>query len=347
LIKWPPGFTLQGTLPPWPKFTIGNDHQLTIEEEPDCETKTAEACTHSTIFSVTTTTNGVTTTTRTSTTSQCETISGCSVSGSDQSTTSTDVQIGTRTIAPVGTWIDEVWFTDDGEAYSSSIFSELYAALEASEASQDGSTITFIPGPSASPICASGTGCGGHLCSGYWCSGFSTGPPPGFQDSKDPSSDGHSASLITISDSTTSTPPTNTPKSPPPTPLDRGPINCFNEANFPGHANIQSGDQNDFSQAFSNLRSQMGDDDSIGPNDGTVRLRRTDSHGVNYNFSCGWVQGCVTTVDRQSFGFPLGSPSLITAYLLVKKDYTKCRSNPRIFFNFGVLVLGTSEKSLL
>ncbi|PSN60799.1 hypothetical protein BS50DRAFT_198040 [Corynespora cassiicola Philippines] len=70
----------------------------------------------------------------------------------------------------------------------------------------------------------------------------------------------------------------------------------------------------------------MGDGDSLGPDSPTVRLRRTDDHGVNYDFSCSWVSGCETTVSRQSFGFPLGSPSLITAYLLVREDYTKCNN---------------------
>lgn len=32
----------------------------------------------------------------------------------------------------------------------------------------------------------------------------------------------------------------------------------------------------------------------------------------------GWLE-----VDRQSFGFPVGSPSLIAAYLLAREDYTK------------------------
>jgi hypothetical protein len=323
LIKWPPGFTLKGILPPWPKITIGNDHRITTDKEPECQTKTAEACTYSTIFSVTTTTKGITTTTSTSTSSHCETIKGCSVSGSDTITTSTDEQIGTQTIAPVGTWVDEAWFTDDGAAFSSSVSAELSAALAADAASQGGSTISFTPGPSASPTCASGTGCGGHLCSGYWCDPTPTGAPQGFHDPKDPNSDGFSASKTTIGGTTTT--PSATPTNKPKTPLSRGSINCFSESDFPGHADIQSGDQDDFSTAFSNLRSLMGDDDSLGPNSPTVRLRRTDKHGVNYDYSCGWVPGCETDVAKQSFGFPLGSPSPITAYLLVREDYTKCK----------------------
>ncbi|OAL54205.1 pectin lyase fold/virulence factor [Pyrenochaeta sp. DS3sAY3a] len=299
LIKWPPGFTLRGTLPPWPRITIREDHQIKTDEQPECKTKTAEACTFSTIFFVTTTTSGVRTTTGTSTSSHCETISGCSVRGSDQTTTSTTVKFGTQTLAPVGTFYDEGWFSDLGEAYSSSVFSALFARLAAEEASADGSVISFTP----------------------------VGAPPGFHDPKDPSSEGHSASTTRIGGSTpvVSTPQA-TPTAKPKTPLARGDIKCHNEADFPGHADIQSGDQDRFSTAFSNLRSHMGGDDSLGPQNGTVRLVRTDSHGVNYDFSCGWVPGCVTEVEKQSFGFPLGSPSMITAYLLVREDYTKCNN---------------------
>ncbi len=111
--------------------------------------------------------------------------------------------------------------------------------------------------------------------------------------------------------------PTSTPNV---TPLTRGPINCFNEADFPGHADVQSGDQDTFSVDFSGLA-----DTTIGPGDAPIRLHRTDGHGVNYDYRVEWVAGCVTTVERQSFRFPLGmSQSLITAYLLVREDYTKC-----------------------
>ncbi|KAK4170859.1 glycosyl hydrolase family 71-domain-containing protein [Triangularia setosa] len=68
------------------------------------------------------------------------------------------------------------------------------------------------------------------------------------------------------------------------------------------------------------------DDDTIGPGDAPIRFRRTDDKGVNYDFRVEWVAGCVTTVGRQSFRFPLGmTQSLITAYLLVRENYTKCK----------------------
>jgi hypothetical protein len=141
-----------------------------------------------------------------------------------------------------------------------------------------------------------------------------TGSPPDFSDP-----------VNAVVTKTTSTTTTTTSTTHVPTPLTRGPVNCFNEADFPGHADIQSGDQDTFSSDFSSLRNQM-EDDTIGPGDAPIRFRRTDSHGVNYDYRVEWVAGCVTTVERQSFAFPLGmSQSLITSYLLVREDYTKCK----------------------
>lgn len=75
----------------------------------------------------------------------------------------------------------------------------------------------------------------------------------------------------------TSTKPTApTPTSNPNTkPLTRGPINCFKESDFPGHADLQPGDQDRFSVDFSSLRNGMGDDDTIGPGDAPITLRKT------------------------------------------------------------------------
>lgn len=62
---------------------------------------------------------------------------------------------------------------------------------------EGGKTITFTSGPTPGPTCAGS--CGGHLCSGYWCSPTPTGAPPGFQDPKDPSSTGFTASQTSVS----------------------------------------------------------------------------------------------------------------------------------------------------
>ncbi|KAH6856895.1 pectin lyase fold/virulence factor [Chaetomium sp. MPI-CAGE-AT-0009] len=270
-----------------------------------------------------TTTNYVSDGTTTSSTTLCETITGCSISVSD----STTAVIGDQTAAPVGHFGQEFWATQTlGAAFTNSVYEAMSSRLAREEVSAGGTELSFTSGPTAGPTCAGGasTACGGTVCSGYWCDPTPTGAPPGFQDPKDPSSGGYEAPTTTIGEPSSTT--TSSDPGTPTTPLTRGAINCFDEADFPGHADIQSGDQDDFSTAFSNLRTQMGDDDLLGPDDPPVTLRRTDSHGVNYDYSCSWVPGCVTEVEKQSFGFPLGSPSLITAYLLVREDYTKCNN---------------------
>ncbi|KAI2471682.1 pectin lyase fold/virulence factor [Annulohypoxylon bovei var. microspora] len=195
LIKWPPGVSIQGNLPNWPKITIGNDNQITTDEESECETQTAEACTTTTYVSAGSTLSSA---------SMCETISGCSISVSDSSTE----VVGKQTAAPIGTWYDEVWATMTlGDAYTNSVYAALSAEQAADEASAGGTTISFTSGPTAGPTCVGGsTACGGTLCSGYWCTPTPTGYPPDYQDPKDPSSGGYSAPTTSIgSSSSTST----------------------------------------------------------------------------------------------------------------------------------------------
>ncbi|KAI0007369.1 hypothetical protein F4779DRAFT_643166 [Xylariaceae sp. FL0662B] len=192
LLKWPSGINIQGNLPNWPKITIGNDNHITTDEERQCETQTAEACTTTTYMSADTTL---------SSTSMCETISGCSISISDSSTE----VVGTQMAAPIGTWRDEVWATMTlGSAYTNSLYATLSAKWAADEASAHGTTISFTPGPAAGPTCArDSTACGGMLCSGYWCTPVPTGYPPGHQDPKDPSSAGYSAPTTNIGSAST------------------------------------------------------------------------------------------------------------------------------------------------
>ncbi|KAK4213855.1 glucan-beta-glucosidase [Rhypophila decipiens] len=319
LLKLPPGINLKGPLPPWPKITIGQDRRITTEEKPDeCETKTAEACT---------TTNFLSSSKTTSSKTQCETISGCSISVSD----STTEVIGTQTAAPVGTFPHENWDTGNlGQAYTDSVLNAVKsrrARNKRNGGGGGGTVISFVPaggGQPAGPTCkgAKSTDCGGTICSGYYCGPTPPPyPPPGYRDPKDPNSDGFNAPTSHVG-GTTTTSTTTSKDSTPTSPLSRGPINCHRESDFPGHADIQSGDQDNFSRQFSGL---FGADKTIGPGDASVEMRIKDSHGVNYDYKAEWVSGCKTTVDRQGFQFPLGlSQSLITAYLLTREDYTKC-----------------------
>ncbi|KAF6814456.1 glucan 1,3-beta-glucosidase [Colletotrichum sojae] len=220
----------------------------------------------------------------------------------------------------VGTFSDERWATMTmGDAYTNSVYAAIESRLAREEASQGGTTLSFTPDPTAGPTCAGeSTACGGTVCSGYWCNLTPTGAPPGYHDPKDPSSGGYSELPTSVGPSTTSArPPPSTTSKPatPVTPQTRGLIHCFNEDDFPGHGDLQSGSQDHFSTDFSGLWMKMANGGLIGPGDPAVKLRRTDSHRINYDYSCSWVPGCVTEVDKQSFSFPMG-PGLITAYLL-------------------------------
>ena len=100
-IRWPKGFTLEGTLPPWPPITIGSNGELTYSEEPtSCTTtQTASICTTTTTFSVTSSDTFVSTT-GTATNTECETVSGCSVSYSNTAI-ETDT-VTACTVSPTG-----------------------------------------------------------------------------------------------------------------------------------------------------------------------------------------------------------------------------------------------------
>ncbi|KAH7311222.1 pectate lyase superfamily protein-domain-containing protein [Stachybotrys elegans] len=205
IIRPPPGVTLHGNLPNWPRITIGRDYRLTTESEPECETRTAEACTTSNYVS-----GG---TTRSSTT-LCETISGCSISVSDETT---DI-VGDQTVAPIGTWGHERWATMTlGVDYTNSVYAALESRLKREEASAGGTTLSLKSGPTAGPTCRGGsTACGGTICSGYWCDPTPTLPPPGLRDPKDPNSGGHEAPTTTIGETEPSRPTQTDPEPEPP-----------------------------------------------------------------------------------------------------------------------------------
>lgn len=85
-INWPDGFTVEGSLPPWPEITIGRDGELTYSSEPtSCQTEMASICSTTTSYLITSNTKTVQTT-GTSVSSDCETITGCRVSNSAIST---------------------------------------------------------------------------------------------------------------------------------------------------------------------------------------------------------------------------------------------------------------------
>ncbi|OTB12754.1 hypothetical protein K445DRAFT_25466 [Daldinia sp. EC12] len=135
LVKWPSGVDIKGTLPNWPRITIGEDKQITTEKPHECKTQIAEACTTTTYVSAGKTLSSAT---------KCATISGCSIS---ISITPAPV-VGKKTAAPIGTWYDEVWKTaTQGAAYTNSVYSVLSREL----ASGEGTAMNFMPEPTAGP----------------------------------------------------------------------------------------------------------------------------------------------------------------------------------------------------
>lgn len=101
-INWPPGFTLEGTLPPWPEITIGTDNLLTYSSEPpdsECETETASVCSFTTSFLITSSGTSVVTTATSTSSVVCETIYGCDVSYSATTVLTSSVAACTTTLA--------------------------------------------------------------------------------------------------------------------------------------------------------------------------------------------------------------------------------------------------------
>ncbi|KAI0179367.1 hypothetical protein GGR52DRAFT_303474 [Hypoxylon sp. FL1284] len=99
-IQWPPGFSLEGTLPPWPRITIPAGGTPEIPEGPEddqCTTESASICGTTSSFG---TSGSVTTTTQVGST--CATIHGCEVT--DSATTSTTTGgCSTRTVTDI--WV--------------------------------------------------------------------------------------------------------------------------------------------------------------------------------------------------------------------------------------------------
>ncbi|KAI1807191.1 hypothetical protein F4811DRAFT_550146 [Daldinia bambusicola] len=134
VVKWPSGVDLQGTLPNWPRITIGEDKQITTDSAHECKAQTAAACTITTQVSAG----------KTLPVTNCATITGCDIS---VSTTPAEV-IGDQTAAPIGTWYDEAWPTTTlGTAFTNSVLEALSRELE----SDKGTAMRFMPEPTAGP----------------------------------------------------------------------------------------------------------------------------------------------------------------------------------------------------
>lgn len=135
-------------------------------------------------------------------------------------------------------------------------------------------------------------------------------------------------SVITTSKEEEEPPTTTTTKeepSVPTTPLTRQEVICHKESDFPGHGDIQGGDQDKWSTEFSGLSGPNGNDE-LSDGSPKIELDKKDKHGITYHYEVEYVKGCVTTKSSQDFRFPLGLGSQVTAYLAVREPYTKCNN---------------------
>ncbi|KAH7141655.1 hypothetical protein EDB81DRAFT_898885 [Dactylonectria macrodidyma] len=342
--EFPIKIDINGNLPDWPEFTVGPDNVPTFSEEPtECKTETAEMCVTSTSYGVSVD-NGVTSTTASQVTSSCGTVYGCDVEDSATSvtaaTTTTGAATATMIIVEWEQWEDfdesdaalqdasdqaqsridaDFGISDTPSATPSATTTELTSTLTTEDLSTtteisttivNTSTTTEINTPTTTEITTS------------------TAEPTTL-----------ATEIISTTELTTTSavvePPTTTAVEEPPTTtaveeptpnasLVRGPVICHNEADFPGHADINGGAQDDFSTDFSG---KLGSDGTtMSPTSGPIVWNTQDKHGINYWFSASWVDGCITTVPTQDFQFPLGLGSIITAYLMVREDYTTCNN---------------------
>lgn len=114
-------------------------------------------------------------------------------------------------------------------------------------------------------------------------------------------------------------------------PLTQGPIHCHNEFDneYTKHEDVNPDTQDPYSQVFMQLNH-----DTVGPNDEPFYFRYHKSNSLTYAYRAEWVKGCVTTVEKQDFHFPLGRTlTEVSAYTLMRQNYLSCELS--LFSLFG------------
>ncbi|SMR51471.1 unnamed protein product [Zymoseptoria tritici ST99CH_3D1] len=196
------------------------------------------------------------------------------------------------------------------------------------------STLPSLPVWTSLPALSTGVG----SSSGSICASTTTFSQCAGSGGQQACVDTSSCASWVATDTTTPTPtptpepepePTTTTSEPEPiptqsiTPLEVISAECFDEADFPGHADIQGSDQSTFSDYFCNDWNDFFDGQSdIGPGEAVADLR-VDGYGVNDWYEISWVDGCVTTVDRQDVLDPLGEGGE-TCKDIVTENYRRC-----------------------
>ncbi|KAL8407129.1 hypothetical protein RB596_009670 [Gaeumannomyces avenae] len=116
VFKFPPELRFQGTLPPWPQFTVGPNHVPTFPSEPDptkCRTQTASLCSATTSFVVSTPGGQVRTISTYAPDPKCAELLGCLVTDATLEATATRTEGGC-----LASTVTDVTFTCSGTASS-------------------------------------------------------------------------------------------------------------------------------------------------------------------------------------------------------------------------------------
>ncbi|KAK2004373.1 hypothetical protein LX36DRAFT_431550 [Colletotrichum falcatum] len=117
------------------------------------------------------------------------------------------------------------------------------------------------------------------------------------------------------------------------TPLERQPVQCHREADFPGHADVNWVNQWEAVHAFCDkmapevLTSTI-HDPAMGrfPVVFKHRMRWKDwPHRINYDFFVEWVRGCRTEHHFQKLSHPLGK-GRDNCYTIMRDNYVQCNN---------------------
>ncbi|KAK3368019.1 hypothetical protein B0H63DRAFT_565848 [Podospora didyma] len=145
-----------------------------------------------------------------------------------------------------------------------------------------------------------------------------------------------SSSSSSSSSSTRPPPPTTTTSTtsstPPPrptTPLEEFPVDCNNEDDLPGHADIRGGAQSDQAFDFCLDKAKLPNGDvTLGPGDPAVEVTYFDNFDISYRYRIEWVNDCITTVERQNMIAPFGTEDETrdTCFDVLVDCYTQCNN---------------------
>ncbi|WQF85701.1 hypothetical protein CDEST_10715 [Colletotrichum destructivum] len=116
-------------------------------------------------------------------------------------------------------------------------------------------------------------------------------------------------------------------------PMERQPVQCHSESDFPGHADVNYGMQWEAVDAFCKTKHLATTLSTLhDPADGRFpityrhRMRWRDwPHRINYDFFVEWVWGCRTTSHFQSVGLPLGKGG-VTCHTIMRDNFLKCNN---------------------